>query len=41
LAIDEQVKMVSSLKKETEMTRIEINELQTINSTLKTKLSEA
>lgn len=33
--------MVSSLKKETDMTRIEISELQTINSTLKTKLGEA
>ena len=40
-AIDEQVKLVGQLKQHAELTRVEMNDLQTLNATLKTKLSEA
>lgn len=39
--VDEQARIVSQLKKEAELTRVEVNDLKTVNETLKTKLSEA
>ena len=40
-AYDDQVREVSELKKENELQRVELNDLKTVNSTLKTKLTEA
>ena len=40
-AFDDQQREMSEIKKQNEMQRVEMNDLKTVNSTLKAKLTEA
>lgn len=40
-AFDDQQREMSEIKKQNEMQRVEMNDLKTVNSTLKSKLTEA